>query len=128
MTGPAGYSRIGMEARQGGAGSWRAASLYLDVPNDVGQPTRVAVEAEQFAVLGPGGAAAPFVVEDGVAYMNKAMIRDLTAENITADKLNATEILQDGSLLTEVIAQNAISYCPPPISAHNAPTRGREGR
>lgn len=109
QTGPSGYSRIGMQARQGGTGSWRQASLFLDVPNAPGEPTRVVVDAEQFAVLGPSGATAPFVIDGGTTYVNNAMIRNLTADNITAGKLNAAQILQDGTLITELIAENALS-------------------
>ncbi len=86
--GPTGYSaRIGFEARTGGAGAWRAASFFLDVPASTSSPTRAAIVADQFVVANQAqvsGAAvfAPFIVQGGVVYMDTARIRDLTVDNI----------------------------------------------
>lgn len=79
MTGPAGYSRIGAEARQGGAGDFRSAAWYLDVPNDTSLPTRFLVEAGQFIVVAGGNYNNPFVVDGTAVRMNVANIGTVTA-------------------------------------------------
>jgi hypothetical protein len=79
MSGPAGYSRIGAEARQGGAGNFRSAAWYLDVPNDASLPTRFLVEAGQFIVVAGGNYNNPFVVDGTAVRMNVANIGTVTA-------------------------------------------------
>jgi hypothetical protein len=79
MSGPAGYSRIGAEARQGGAGNWRSAAWYLDVPNDAGLPTRFLVSADQFIVVAGGNLNNPFVIDGTAVRMNVANIGTVTA-------------------------------------------------
>jgi hypothetical protein len=79
MSGPAGYSRIGAEARQGGAGDFRSAAWYLDVPNDPSLPTRFLVEAGQFVVVAGGNLNNPFVVDGTAVRMNVANIGTVTA-------------------------------------------------
>ncbi|WP_321384039.1 phage tail protein [Rhizobium sp.] len=79
MTGPSGYSRIGAQARQGGAGNWRSAAWYLDVPNDASLPTRFLVEAGQFIVVAGGNLNNPFVVDGTAVRMNVANIGTVTA-------------------------------------------------
>lgn len=75
--GPAGYSsRIGLEARVGGAGIYRSASLFLDVPASTSTPTRVVVVADQFAVANAAGSTlqVPFLVSGGIVYMQNVRI------------------------------------------------------
>lgn len=79
QTGPTGYSRIGAEARQGGAGGWRSAAWYLDVPNDATLPSRFLVEAGQFMVVAGGNLTNPFVVDGTGVRMNVANIGTVTA-------------------------------------------------
>jgi hypothetical protein len=78
--GPAGYSsRIGLEARVGGSGVYRSASLFLDVPASTSSPTRVAIVADQFIITDGTNNASPFVFSGGVARMNMANIGTVNA-------------------------------------------------
>ncbi|EPE99540.1 phage tail protein [Rhizobium grahamii] len=76
--GPSGYAaRIGAEARAGGAGAFRAAAWYLDVPSTPSQPTRFLVVAEQFVVANQadlGNVSNPLVFQSGVLSLNVANI------------------------------------------------------
>lgn len=79
--GPAGYgARLGAEGRVGGAGAWRTAGWYIDVPNNVSLPTRFAVQADQFVVLaGASGTQQVFAVDGTAVRMNVANIGEVTA-------------------------------------------------
>lgn len=74
VSGPAGYSRIGAEGRQGGTGAWRSAGWYLDVPNSTALPTRFTVQADQFVVISGTNTAQPFVFQGSTAYLENARI------------------------------------------------------
>ena len=77
---PSGYSaRIGMEARGGSTGAYRSASMFLDVPSDAGQPTRIAVVADQFSITNGGFSGQPFIFQGGVLTLNAANIGTVTA-------------------------------------------------
>ena len=86
-SGPAGYAaRIAMEARAGGAGGWRGASLFLDVPNNLVDPTRVVVTADQFVVTNNINVGTPFIFDGtalrvGTALVNTASILDAAITN-----------------------------------------------
>lgn len=83
--GSAGYSsKIVIEARTGGSGTWRTAAIAIDVPASTSDPTRVAVLANQFVIQNSltGSAFQPFIVQSGVVYMDVARIRDLTVDTI----------------------------------------------
>lgn len=89
VSGPTGYSRIGLQTRQGGAGSWRGAAAYLDTPNNPAEKTRFAVVADQMVVMdGNGDVSAVF--DGDTAYFDNARIRNLDADNIDVDALTAT--------------------------------------
>lgn len=78
--GPAGYSsRIGLEARVGGAGNYRAASIFLDVPANQGSPTRVAIVAGQFVVTDGTNFRQPFIIQGGVVYAHELRATSLAA-------------------------------------------------
>jgi len=79
LTGPTGYSRIGFEARQGGAGTYRGAALMLDTPNDPLLPTRAVIYADQFIVTDGTKLENPFVFEGGVAKMTAAKVGTITS-------------------------------------------------
>lgn len=74
VAGPAGYSRIGLETRQGGSGVWRGAAIFLDTPNNPALPTRVSVLADQFVISSGVNSVNPFLFDGGEAYMNVANI------------------------------------------------------
>lgn len=78
--GPTGYaSRIGMQARATGRDGWRGAALFLDVPNNPSQPTRVVINAEQFVVTNGSAVKNPFIFQDGEARLNVAHIGTVRA-------------------------------------------------
>lgn len=74
-------SRIGLEARAGGAGSYRAAALYMDVPDNTSAPTRIVMLADQIVMTdnGGGGSRNPFIFEGGVLTLNAARVKEVTA-------------------------------------------------
>lgn len=84
--GPAGYSsRIAMEARTGGAGTWRSAGIFMDVPASPSVPTRVMVLAQQFVVADaddPTSLSNPLIFQSGVLTLNVANIGTVTAGTI----------------------------------------------
>lgn len=102
--GPSGYaSRIGMEARTGGNGTWRSAGLFIDVPASTAQPTRVAINSEQFVVSDGTNAFRPLVYQDGLltiqaAAMNVANIGVVTAGIVTSSDGKAIFNLNAGFL------------------------------
>lgn len=100
-------------------GIYRAASLWGQVSNDPGQPTRWLFDADQIVFTSDGGLTVAALFESGTTFIRNARIQNLNADNIatgwiTADyidagKLDAAEILQAGTLLTDVIAAEAIT-------------------
>ncbi len=87
--GPDGYaSRIGLEARTGGKGSWRSASIFLDVAANTSKPTRVVVVADQFAVAnvtGSGGKLVnPLIFQNGELRLNVANIGTVNSGQINS--------------------------------------------
>lgn len=48
-------------------------------------------------------------IEDGEVTTDKIAAGSITAEKITASKIDADEILQDGTLITDLIAANAVT-------------------
>ncbi|NGN45188.1 DUF1983 domain-containing protein [Mesorhizobium sp. CGMCC 1.15528] len=73
--GPSGYAaRYGIEARTGGAGTYRSASMFIDVPTSTSSPTRVAFVADQFIITDGTNNAQPFVFQGSTAYMENARI------------------------------------------------------
>ena len=109
---PGGYSaRIGWEASTVVNGNFRPASLFIDVPAGINDPTRVTVLAQQFvvAINENIGAVNPFIVQDNQVFIDNARIRNLTGENIFAIRINAIELRQDGKLITEMVEANAIT-------------------
>jgi hypothetical protein len=82
--GPSGYAaRIAMEARAGGAGTFRSSGLFLDVPTSSSDPTRVLVIAEQFVVSDGTTSANPLIFQSGELTLNVANIGTVNAGLIT---------------------------------------------
>ncbi len=81
VAGPTGYSRIALQTRQGGAGAWRGASLFLDTPNNPALPTRTVIDAQEmvFGDMSSGSTINPLVYSGGVWAMNVANIGTVTA-------------------------------------------------
>ena len=68
-----------MNPRTGGAGSYRSASMYLDVPSSASSPTRVVFVADQFVIASGSNLENPFVFSRGVARLNVANIGTVNA-------------------------------------------------
>ncbi len=81
VAGPTGYSRIALQTRQGGTGSWRGASLFLDTPNNPALPTRTVIDAQEmvFGDMSSGSTINPLVYSEGVWAMNVANIGTVNA-------------------------------------------------
>lgn len=81
VAGPAGYSRIGAQTRQGGSGAWRGSAWYLDTPNDPLLPTRFVVDSQQmvFGDSSSGSLINPLIYDNGVWRLNVANIGTVTA-------------------------------------------------
>ncbi|WP_240233624.1 phage tail protein [Devosia lacusdianchii] len=101
MSGPSGYSRIGIETRFDplDSGDYRLAGSYWDTPNNASLPTRRVEIAQQFVIAESAAAAVfqPFIFESGNLRVANAFIANLTAANIqagsiTADRLNVTAL------------------------------------
>ncbi len=87
--GPAGYSsRIAMEARTGGAGSWRSAGLFIDVPASTGTPTRIVLQADQIAMTNGATVKNPFVFEGSVLYVDELTVRQANIINLMVTTSN----------------------------------------
>lgn len=61
----------------------------------------------------PAGRFDLFVLESGTAYINRARIRDLDATNITAEKIDAKLILQNGTVIEDLIDVDVFSRFEP---------------
>lgn len=93
--GPSGYSsRIGLEARVGGSGTFRSASLFIDVPASSASPTRVAIVADQFVVSSGTTHVQPLVFDGttlrlaGGIRAQWANISDVVTANFVAGTAN----------------------------------------
>jgi len=75
VAGPSGYSRLALVGRTSTAEVYREAGLYIDTPVNPAEPSRVAVQADQFAILGPSGAVTPFIVDGSAIYLTGSAIR-----------------------------------------------------
>lgn len=67
-------ARIAMEARAGGAGDFRSAGLFIDVPEDTGDPSRVVILADQFVVSDGATNSNPLIFQGGELTLNVANI------------------------------------------------------
>lgn len=77
------YGGIGLTIEQDGDGVWR---------------TKCIVDAEVFAILDPSGAVGvgsrhPFIVKDGVVYMNKLLLDDAEIANVIAQYINVQDLV-----------------------------------
>jgi hypothetical protein len=95
-------SRIGLQTRINSSGTFRDAGLFLE---STASEARILLDADQVGILAGGSVAALF--DAGTAYIQTARIRNLDATNITASKLDAVEILQNGTVLSTLIEQHA---------------------
>jgi hypothetical protein len=102
--GPAGYSsRIAMEARTGGAGTWRSAGLFIDVPASAGSPSRIVLQANQIAFTNGTTVKSPFVYEADTLFLDQAVIRQARI----IDLMVGTSNIAAGAITDGGITENA---------------------
>ncbi|MCV0348448.1 MAG: phage tail protein [Nitratireductor sp.] len=122
--GPSGYSsRIGAQARVGGAGAWRSASWFLDVPSNELDPTRFAALANQFVFTDGSDNFRPVVIQNGALYADQLYVDWAKITNVsigTAQIANAaitSAKIADLSVDTLKLAGNAINVTNSAFSA-----------
>ncbi|HYI27561.1 MAG TPA: hypothetical protein VD863_06885 [Bradyrhizobium sp.] len=96
LTGPTGYARYGIVGRTGGAGVYRDASAFLDVPTNPALPTRWTFVADQFIISDGSDDMPPFLIDDGAIHL-------------TGDVIVNGERIEDLSIGTGKVENNAIS-------------------
>jgi hypothetical protein len=80
-------ARIAMEARAGGAGVFKSAGLFIDVPVNTADPSRVVILADQFVVADPDDPVtkqSPLIFQDSELTLNVANIGTVNAGLITS--------------------------------------------
>lgn len=101
-------ARIGISAAASDGASTSQAAIFLDAL--AGGLSQAVLAANRTMITdSQGNLLALFDEVSGQTVIAKARIKDLDADNITVDKLDAAVILQDGTLLTDIIADNAVS-------------------
>lgn len=103
---PSGWSARGVLEFKVSAGSAaRQAGIYFDVDST---RARTTLRGDQLAIQTSAGQVVAFFDSTGT-YIDKARIRNLDADNITANRIDAKLILQDGTAITDLIAANAVT-------------------
>ncbi|TPM59161.1 hypothetical protein FJ959_09845 [Mesorhizobium sp. B2-2-4] len=97
-------SRIGIEARVTSGSTFRSSGWYVEA---TATAARIVVDTDQFVVVAGGVVTALF--DAGTAFITNARIRNLTAVNIVTKSLDANVVLQNGTVITSLIAGNAIT-------------------
>lgn len=100
-------STIGLSVAATAGGPTSQAAMLMSARSD--GKSMIGLLADMIYFRDPAGNFDPFVIEGGTAYFNRARIRNLDATNITADKIDARLILQDGTLVTDLLAFNAVT-------------------
>lgn len=101
-------------ARASIAHDWVEAGQITEVGFEGSDPlkpfSRIVQIASQHVFEDPAGRWPAIIIDEhGTGWFNRARIRDLDATNITADKLDAAQILQDGTLITDLFAFGAVT-------------------
>ncbi|MCM2472161.1 hypothetical protein HGO38_01550 [Rhizobium sp. CG5] len=93
-----GYAaRIGMEVRSGGSGTWRGASLFLDVPTSTSGLSRIVMMADQVIMTNSEGTLRrPFTYSGGVLYLDNVRANNLASISadlgtVTAGRIESTD-------------------------------------
>ncbi|WP_113154835.1 hypothetical protein [Nitratireductor sp. OM-1] len=103
--GPSGYSsRIGAQARVGGAGAWRSASWFLDVPSNELDPTRFAALADQFVFTDGSDNFRPVVIQNGALYADQLYVDWAKITNVSI----GTAQIADASITSAKIANLSV--------------------
>ena len=103
-------ARIGLSVSATANGITKLASIFLDAL--ASGKSRVVLLGDQVAIADSlGNVSALF--EAGGVYINTAKIHNLDATNITAAKLDAAAVLQNGTLITELLSIGAVTEYEP---------------
>jgi hypothetical protein len=81
VTGPSGFARVGLQVRYDSGDTFRSAGLFLDAPANPANPTRVAVQADQFAVIVGSTGVVPFNVTAGEVRVSVPVVSSNYAES-----------------------------------------------
>ncbi len=104
-TGALATAAFGLAATGGGEVS-RSAMLMSAL---AGGDSVIGFLADLIYFRDPNGDFDLFAIEDGTAYINNARIRNLTADSIKANSLDANKVLEDGTLLTKKMAFDTVT-------------------
>ncbi len=107
-------SRVDLQVRATTGDDYVSSGLVIEAGYTGGNPampfSRVLLYGSEVVIANAAGvASALFENDSGDVFMRNVFIRNLDATNITADKLDAVEILQDGTLITELMAFEAVT-------------------
>lgn len=109
VSGPAGYSRIAFLARAGGAGGYRVAGQYTDVPNNPALPIRTVFDVQQFIITDSGSAVMqPFLFSGGELTVRDLkvyfaqIVGTLQGNRIDARTITADRLILNGITYTEI--------------------------
>lgn len=96
------------------ADDWVEAGTVTEVGFEGGDPnkpfSRIIQYAGQHVFADANGEWPPVVIDEtGTGWFNRLRIKDLDATNITADKLDANQVLQDGTLITQLLAFDTVT-------------------
>lgn len=101
-----GYSTVGIQARASIGDVWTTAAVLLDARSD--GSSRTLLVGQHIGLMDSLGNVYAMFDATG-AYFEKARIVDLDATNITAARIDAALILQNGTTISALIAANAVT-------------------
>jgi hypothetical protein len=104
-------STLGLSVAATASGATQQAAMLMSARSD--GKSMIGFLADMVYFKDPAGKFDPFVIEGGAAYFNRARIRDLDAVNFTADKIDAKLILQNGSVIEDLIDVDTFSRFEP---------------
>ncbi|MBZ9704601.1 MULTISPECIES: hypothetical protein [unclassified Mesorhizobium] len=97
-------SRSAIENRVTSGSTFHSSGFYLEA---TASASRIVMDTDQLVIMTGGAVTALF--DSGTAFIANARIRNLTAGNISAKSLDANVVLQNGTVITDLIAGNAIT-------------------
>lgn len=117
-------STLGLSVAATASGATQQAAMLMSARSD--GKSMIGFLADMVYFKDPAGKFDPFVIEGGAAYFNRARIRDLDAVNFTAEKIDAKLILQNGSVIEDLIDVDTFSRFEP-IQYNRLITSGSTG-
>lgn len=123
LGGPEGFAaRIALEARAGGAGAWRSAAIFFDVPKNPNNPSRILMRAEQVVIVNStdgGGIGAgykyPFVFQGQTLRLRDVVLVNADIANLDVQwaKIKNVRItgnlIVDGAIITNKLSKRSVT-------------------